>query len=202
MSPVALETQTNRSMEAAERLRRALGHPLRMRVLMRLNEAVRSPVQLATELEEPLNTVAYHVRVLVDLGFLELVRTEPRRGATEHFYRAQQRAFLTDEDWAALPDGTRGQISASVLQQLWGDVAQSVARGTFDAELDRHLSFTPLVLDRQGWEELRDAADELLNTALRLQAESAGRINAAAGDAEVLAARLAVMNYTGPDGPV
>jgi len=197
---VATETQTTRSMEAAERLRRALGHPLRMRVLMRLNQSVRSPVQLAAELEEPLNTVAYHVRVLLDLGFLELVSTAPRRGATEHFYRAQERALLTDEDWATLPDATRAQLSASVLQQIWSDVSQAVARGSFDAEIDRHLSNTPLALDRQGWEELGVAAIELVETAIRLQAESANRVSAAEGDVEVLPVRLAILGYTGP-GP-
>ncbi|HWT94487.1 MAG TPA: helix-turn-helix domain-containing protein [Solirubrobacteraceae bacterium] len=197
---MATETQTTRSMEAAERLRRALGHPLRMRVLMRLNQSVRSPVQLAAELEEPLNTVAYHVRVLLDLGFLELVSTAPRRGATEHFYRAQERALLTDEDWATLPDATRAQLSASVLQQIWSDVSQAVARGSFDAEIDRHLSNTPLALDRQGWEELGVAAIELVETAIRLQAESANRVSAAEGDVEVLPVRLAILGYTGP-GP-
>lgn len=198
---MATKTEISSSVEAAQRLRRALGHPLRMRILMRLNEAVRSPVQLAGEQEEPLNTVAYHVRVLLDLGFLELVRTAPRRGATEHFYRAQQRPILTDEDWEALPAPAREQVSASVLQRMWGDVAQALSQGSFDAELDRHLSFTPLVIDRQGWEELRDAAIGLVETALRVQAESAGRIAEGDGEAEVLPARLAIMAYTAPDSP-
>ncbi len=32
--------------------------------------------------------LAYHIRVLRQLGFIELVETRQRRGALEHFYRA------------------------------------------------------------------------------------------------------------------
>src|SRR3954463_11459574 len=98
--------RSKRSEEAAERLMKALGHPMRMRILMRLSQKTMSPNQLAQELEERLGSVSYHVRVLVEIGYLELVGTEPRRGAVEHFYRAQARAFLTDADWARLPDKT------------------------------------------------------------------------------------------------
>ncbi len=41
------------------------------------------------ELDEPkLGNVSYHVRALLDDGLVELVRTEQRRGALAHFYRA------------------------------------------------------------------------------------------------------------------
>ena len=34
----------------------------------------------------PLGSVSYHVRVLADLGALQLVDQAPRRGAIEHYY--------------------------------------------------------------------------------------------------------------------
>ena len=72
-----------------ERLAKALSHPLRPRILQRLADgAVASPNQLAEALGERLGNVSYHVRILRELGLVELVRTEPRRGALEHFYRA------------------------------------------------------------------------------------------------------------------
>lgn len=48
---------------------------------------VLSPKELSRELEEPLSTVAHHVRRLVGMELLELVRTKPGRGSIEHFYR-------------------------------------------------------------------------------------------------------------------
>jgi hypothetical protein len=35
-----------------------------------------------------LGNVAYHIKILEENGAIELVRTEPVRGALEHFYRA------------------------------------------------------------------------------------------------------------------
>lgn len=79
-------------------LGRALSNPLRVRIavaLMDRDEA--SPSELAKDLDESLGNLSYHVRYLYDLGFLELSRMVPRRGALEHFYRLQPplRAMLT-----------------------------------------------------------------------------------------------------------
>jgi DNA-binding transcriptional ArsR family regulator len=190
--------RSKRSDEAAARLMKALGHPMRMRILMRLSQKVMSPNQLAQELEERLGSVSYHVRVLVEIGYLELVRTEPRRGAVEHFYRAQARAFLTDSDWERLPDKTRKALSDSVLQTLWRDVGIAVATGTFDERLDRHLSFTQIVLDEDGWTKLKTEVDRVLELAIDLQNESAARLqDGNKGGAEVFG-RLGALLYTAP----
>ena len=47
-----------------------------------------SPTELSRQIEVALSTVAYHVRVLVGCGALELVETKQSRGSTMHFYRA------------------------------------------------------------------------------------------------------------------
>lgn len=70
---------------------KALGHPLRRRVLeLILKEEELSPVEASRRLDEPLSNVSYHVRVLDETGAVELVQTLPRRGSTEHFYSATQ----------------------------------------------------------------------------------------------------------------
>lgn len=68
-----------------------LGHPLRIRALVLL-EFESSPVDIATTLDEPLGVVSYHVRMLRDYGLAEETRTEPRRGALQHFYRRTELA--------------------------------------------------------------------------------------------------------------
>jgi DNA-binding transcriptional ArsR family regulator len=190
--------RSKRSEEAAERLMKALGHPMRMRILMRLSQKTMSPNQLAQELEERLGSVSYHVRVLVEIGYLELIRTEPRRGAVEHFYRAQARAFLTDSDWERLPDKTRQSLSDSVLQVLWRDIGIAVATGTFDERVDRHLSFTPLVLDEQAWDRLKGELDRVLDLAIDLQNESAARLQDGKSGGAEISGRLGALLYTAP----
>src|SRR3954453_12328224 len=71
-----------------QRIMKALSHPLRVRMLTLLNQKVSSPSEIAEELDEPLGNVSYHMRFLADLKMVKLVRTEPRRGAVEHYYQA------------------------------------------------------------------------------------------------------------------
>ena len=77
---------------------KALAHPLRVRALAILTEREASPSELADELDEPLGNVSYHVRLLHDLGLIELVGTTPRRGAIEHHYRARPDRHLRVAD--------------------------------------------------------------------------------------------------------
>ena len=90
-----------------QRIMKALSHPLRVRMLTLLNQKVSSPSELAEELDEPLGNVSYHMRFLADLNMVELVRTEPRRGAVEHYYEALEPPLISDDDWAQLPAALR-----------------------------------------------------------------------------------------------
>jgi DNA-binding transcriptional ArsR family regulator len=175
------------------RLAKALAHPLRVRLLAALNEGVASPNQLAEQVDEPLQNVSYHVRVLLSLGCIELVRTAQRRGAIEHFYRALTRPSFTDSDWRQLPTTARHSISHSVLALVWEDAARALTAGTFDEHADRHLSHTPLSLDETGRTKLNELLGELLQRALEIQDESAERL--AKSDDEALATRLAMMHF-------
>lgn len=159
------------------RLAKALAHPLRVQLLAALNEGVASPNELAKRLEEPLTNVSYHVRMLHDLGCIELVDTEPRRGALEHYYRAIVRPFFGERDWKRLPKNARGSISDAVLQLVWDDAAEAIKSGLFDEREDRHLSRSVLAVDEQGWEELHDLLAETLDRAMQIQADSASRVS-------------------------
>lgn len=77
----------------------ALAHPLRRQILREAlaNESEVSPRELASNLEQPLSRLSYHVRVLAGCGALELVRTKQIRGSTQHFYRS-----VLDAPWAKL----------------------------------------------------------------------------------------------------
>ena len=158
-----------------QRLAKALSHPLRAHVLIILNERVASPNEIANELEEPLGNVSYHVKTLAEMGCIELVRTRPRRGAIEHFYRAVMRPFFSDKDWKRLPPSARQGISDTALRLIWADISEALSAGTFDRRTDRHLSRTRLVLDEQGWEQVNEQLLGTLNRVIEIEAESAQR---------------------------
>ena len=175
---------------------KALAHPLRVQLLTALNEGVASPNELAKRLNEPLTNVSYHVRMLHDLGCIELVETEPRRGALEHYYRAIVRPFFSDRDWKKLPKNTRGSISDTVLELVWDDTAEAIKSGIFDERQNRHLSRSVLCMDEKGWEDMNDLLSEALDRAMQIQADSAGRV--AKGEGDTFSATMVMMSYPTP----
>ncbi|MDJ0924562.1 MAG: winged helix-turn-helix domain-containing protein [Acidimicrobiia bacterium] len=71
--------------ETPEQLK-ALGSTQRLTILSLLNERAASVTELAKALGRPKGTVGYHVKVLEDAGFIQVVRTRKVRAMTEVFY--------------------------------------------------------------------------------------------------------------------
>ena len=176
------------------RLIKAFSHPIRMRALIELSGRVASPSELANDLDESLGVVSYHIRQLLELDCIELVKTEPRRGAIEHYYTATTRPIF-DEGWADLPPEARLALSSGVLSDIWRDVGRAVTAGSFDRKTGRHLSRTNLVLDEQSWDTLNARLKEVVEFALELQAEAAARL--AEGE-DAVVSKLALMHYPAP----
>lgn len=180
-----------------QRLVKALAHPLRVEILVILNDRIASPNELSKELNEGLSQVSYHVKVLKDYECIELVKTEPRRGAVEHYYRATARAFLTDQDWQRLPASIKPGMSSSFLKLLMGEVVAALENGTFDARDDRHVSCTPGFVDEQGWEETVDLLAGTLEQAIEIEAKSASRL-AKSGE-QGIPSTVALLHFEGID---
>ncbi len=155
---------------------KAFAHPLRVQILIILNERVASPNLLAQELDQSLNLVAYHVRVLEKYDCIELVDTKQRRGATEHFYRATRRQFLSDAEWARMPQSLRPGLSGAMLKSMFDDIEEAVKSGTFDEKEDRHLTRTPMVVDKEGWGQVNALLLETYDKVMEIQSESQARL--------------------------
>lgn len=173
------KTGKTRKSPIDQRLVKALTHDLRVQILGILNERIASPKELSDELEEGLSQVSYHVKVLRDYECIELVNTEPRRGAVEHYYRATSRAFLTDRTWFALPDSVRPGLSADLVESVARDAATSLKAGIFDERKDRHASRTPVIVDETGWKELIKALDGTMKQVEKIQKQSSARLKKA-----------------------
>jgi DNA-binding transcriptional ArsR family regulator len=173
---VALPKTKNKKDGVEQIVAKAFAHPLRVQILIILNEKVASPNLLAQQLDESLNLVAYHVRVLEKYDCIELVDTKQRRGATEHFYRAIRRQLLSDDQWARMPASLRPGMAAAILKSIFEDIEAASKAGTLDQVDDAHVSRTPMVLDQQGWSDVSDLLDGGLERLLEIQAESSKRL--------------------------
>lgn len=175
---------------------KSLAHELRAEILAILNERMASPNELAKELDEGLSQVSYHVKVLKDYEVIRLVKTEPRRGAVEHYYRATSRAYLTDRDWHELPESVRVGMSADLFQMILDDVVASLEGEVFDEREDRHMSWTPMLVDEQGWKEVNGILHSALKEVIKAQEASVKRL--AKSDEEGFDMSVAMIGYQVP----
>ena len=161
---------------------KALAHELRVEILGILTERVASPNELAKELDEGLSQVSYHVKVLKDYELLTLIKTEPRRGAVEHYYRATASTLLPAQEWRGIDGGLRTAIGAGLASELFDGLADAVEANKL-TDADTHIGRTLLVLDAEGWENVRGSAERFTKEVEKEQRESAARVAKANGNA-------------------
>lgn len=159
----------------------ALSNEERVRIFALLCEGEGSPKAISKELDEGLSQVSYHVSVLSKCNLITLVRTEPRRGAVEHFYEAAVPSLIPPDAWTNLPPAMRKTISLGILQEFFDDARDSIGAGIFDAS-PGELNLTPLVLDEPGVEEFGRLAREFLGSLQELQSAASRRMGVMNGD--------------------
>lgn len=177
---------------------KALAHPLRFRLLQHYCQETTSPSRLARVLGARLGDATYHTKVLRELGCIELVRTEPRRGAQEHFYRGRVVPILDDASAATISAGSRRAILSGILEDVWDDLGAAAAAGELDRP-DVHISRTALELDDEGFLELSERLEALLRAALEIESASRGRLEHGASDAP-RRTELALLHFTRSPG--
>lgn len=73
---------------------KALGHPLRHRILFALGQQAATISQLAKALDQRKGNIAHHLGVLQAAGLVNIVETRQTRGGTEHYYQRVARRFV------------------------------------------------------------------------------------------------------------
>jgi DNA-binding transcriptional ArsR family regulator len=118
---VATTTKAGQKRSIEEAVSYAIGHRIRIEILALLNEGTRSPTELAQLTRQPITTVGHHIKELVNSGCIELARIEKVRNADQHFYRAVELPFVSDDEAESLPVETRQQYAAVILQALMAE---------------------------------------------------------------------------------
>lgn len=179
-----------------QRLAKALAHPMRVQILAEVNKGVTSPKEFSEAVHAPLSKVAYHFRELEKFGCLELVKEVGRRGATEHFYRATRRALFDNADWGELPASLKSEVSAGVLRDLLATIGEAFEAGTFDSRNDRHLTWTSIYLDEDGWSELTAKLEQTLEDLLAIKERAGLRMAESKDDGFI--ATFAIASFESP----
>jgi DNA-binding transcriptional ArsR family regulator len=173
--------------------------PTRIQAFTILADRVASPSEIARLLREPLSSVSHHVIELHKMRLTELVKTEARRGAIEHFYRAVRRPLLNEEEWSKISIGERQRFSIWIIQLILTDASKAFMAKLFDRRTNRHLSRTPLYVDETGFEEAIKIQARALDELLEVKERSANRL--AEADEEGFHAIAGMMCFETPDAP-
>lgn len=165
-------------------LMKALSHESRVLVLATLTQGIASPKAIAEEIDEGLSEVSYHIKVLLEHGLIKLDRTEPRRGAVEHFYATVHPTLIPQGAWARLPGSLKQRVSVAILEELFEDAAASVNAGAFNRREGFHVSLTPLVLDEEALKRLSAVLERTMTELDAIQAEASKRLEQQGKDDE------------------
>lgn len=177
---------------------KAMSNPMRLDALRLFNErAVASPNEIANAMDVDVNRLSYHVKVLRDCGCIELVDTAQRRGATEHYYRATEQANVTREISKFLPRSLREGLTAEAITAIFERIAESIDADAFDARDDRHVSWMPLTVDEQGWQDFVELKAATLEREMEIEAESRKRL-AGSGTSGIQATTVSLL-FESPD---
>lgn len=165
-----------------EILVKALNHPVRVKALTILTERIASPKEIAEIIDLPISNVSYHVRVLDELGLVEITEEENVRGSVAHFYKAVERPLIDNPDWEKLDPTVRGAFSGYVIETLMSDAAKSLAADVLDRREDRHLSRTALLVDEKAWRRISAIQAKALDQILKEQTAAAVRLGKSGAD--------------------
>lgn len=164
-----------------ERILTAINHPIRFAALNILTERVASANVISKEIGETVGAVAYHVRLLRNLGAIELVETVQRRGAVESYYRATVRPWFSEAEQKTMPARQRRALVAPVVQRAIDGALRALTNGGFDHKTARSAVVT-LDLDAQGQRDAADLLDVMAERLSQIAAESAARANGSKAD--------------------
>lgn len=99
---------------------RALGHPMRHRLLYALGQRPATISQLAVALDSQKGSIAHHLKVLRQAGLVAVTQTRQVRGGTEQYYQRTARMMV-------VPDDTDGGHTAVMLQAVTAELASATA---------------------------------------------------------------------------
>lgn len=162
---------------AAEMLK-VLGHPIRVRILSRMNAPRRrlSPRGFCDETGMELSTVSYHFRALAQAGMITEVDQIPVRGSMKHIYVANDHTEAWVKEYESLPEPVKRAFAATALREAVEAVGRSVDSGDFTSRPESHLSWDSIWVDDEAWEKLGALFDRTLKEAQAIRDEFTERV--------------------------
>jgi DNA-binding transcriptional ArsR family regulator len=150
-------------------LARALAHPIRGHILVRLGEVgTMSASQMAMELGVESSDLSYHFRKLRKQRLISKPQLVQRRGFTEHMYTlADPIMYIDDREWKRIPKEVRKCLNIELLKSIFEEMVTAANAGTFTEE-HSHTTRLWVAADEQGHDELMKFEKKVLKDRMAL----------------------------------
>ena len=198
---VARTGQRGKSIE--EVISYAIGHRIRVQILVILSEGVFTPDQIARVIGEPTNKVSHHIKELVDAGSIELAKTEQVRNTLQHYYRAVEMPYYSDEEFAAMTPQQRQVTLGLALQQIMAEAMAAFWAGKMVTDPRVWITQRWFNVDAQGREEIADELARSWERVREIEIDSLNRCSESGEETEsVIVGQLGFLRErTGPTVP-
>lgn len=153
----------------------ALGHKIRVEILILLNEATYTAGEIAQLIGVPLSNVANHLRRMLDDGSIEVAKIEERRGTNIYWYRlAAGVPYFSKEEAEALTWMERQVTAGLVVQSGTAETMAALWKGNL-ADARTILSWDWYNVDQKGRDDLEAENLEHLDRLREIHCESVNR---------------------------
>lgn len=153
----------------------AVAHAIRVDILCYLNEASRSPSELARLMGLRISTIEHHIKELLASSSIELATVKKVRNMDEHFYRAVEIPLFTAEEMWAMPREARQEIYGLILQSSMAEALAAFRAGKVSGDPDVCIAWSWFNLDAQGRKEMAEEDLRSLRRRQEIEVESTNR---------------------------
>jgi DNA-binding transcriptional ArsR family regulator len=153
----------------------AVGHRVRVHILIVLNEGTFTAGEIAEIIDEPLNNVSNHIRELLDAGSIELVEAKMARNMLQHRYRAIEVPHYTDEEVAAMTPEQRQVTAGLAIQGMVAEIMAGLWSGKMPKDPRLWLAWDWFNVDDQGREDIANEQQRSWERCREIEVESVNR---------------------------
>jgi predicted transcriptional regulator len=152
----------------------ALGHRVRVEILILLNQGIFTSAELASQLEEPIKNVQNHLRKMLDDGSIEIAKESRESNHFRYWYKAVEIPVYSREAAEAMTPLQQQMTVGAIVQSGMAEVLAGLYAGKL-RDPRSVLYWDWYHLDSQGREALEAENDRYLERAREIEAESANR---------------------------
>jgi DNA-binding transcriptional ArsR family regulator len=190
----------DQASEFTTRLARVFSSEINLKIVTELGLREMSASEFAEQFGGgDVPEISRRFRMLAKNGWLLKVKEKTggkRRGGVQRIYRATRPAIFDTQSWAQVEDAVRETFSWRIFEQLAEQVREAMDAASFDSRVNRHLTWTPFVLDETGWEQVIGTVDAMFYEVLAEEDKARARLAASEEEPVIFTVYIAAFEST------